>query len=159
MKEQIEFETNGLTVLAIKTPLWYVRSQVYMGYLIMTVHNEAAIIGEDEMFPPEKLEKAMQRAEKHPEFKDVPFKLPEGDWKVHAVTPLTEEQAKALVPSVPFYPDYFNGETTDTLYPNYEDDECYSICTALESFNSLLRSHGIDPAEKWVILIKQNETK
>ena len=155
MNSQIQLETNGVRVLVYKCPVWHVKSTAYMGYLIMTVHNEKAMIGEDEMFPPDRLDKALKRVEKLPEFVDVPTKLPEGDWKFHAVTTeMTEEQAKVVVP------EYKNGHN-EKGHPLYDDkgnviDEINcAFITATKSFHSLLRSHGIDPNEKHVILIER----
>lgn len=109
MKDQIQFQTNGITVLAHKISEYADCFETKNG----TVYW----------------------------YERVP--LPEGKWKYHCTTSdMTEEQAKVLV--------------TDFGQYNYRDYTGFlALRTAIESLNTLLRSHGIDPNEKHVLLIKE----
>jgi len=112
----IQFETNGLTVLAVKWPEEYT-AYAYNSTTIYFGSRESEIV-----------------------------RLPEGKWRIHTITSdITEEQAKGLVKFVglPFgaYKDY-------TTTRNWHS-------SARRSLHSLLRSHGIDLNQKYVLLIKE----
>lgn len=70
--------------------------------------------------------------------------IPPGSWSDPVrVEEVTEGMASQILPSKPFYPDYFNGETTEILFPDFEDDMCYKAVDAIDSFQSLLEANEI----------------
>ena len=98
----------------------------------------------------------------------LPIDLPEGSWQILGRSEqITEEQADQIVGrryGLPFLdeemkkgtPYYFNYEAPLFIPPNWEKIVDYSttIKTALESFESLLKSKNISP-DNVIILIKQ----
>ena len=65
--------------------------------------------------------------------------LPKGDWTVHCITPdVTEEQAIAI-----------------TVEMGFGDYDYLEIQDRRETLDDLLRSHGIDPKQKNVLLIRK----
>jgi len=129
MKDQIQFETNGVTVLAVKMPNDAIR-----------IHLKPHPINPDGLWLWYKVNT-----------NTTGTPLPKGDWSIHAVTTeLTEEEAKVLVytDSVPY------GDITHYIFVDYLNEN-YECTSAIESIHSLLRSHGIDPNEKYVLLIRK----
>lgn len=135
MKDQIQFETNGLTVLAVN---------------IAPDASDIRILEKDENYckKGDLVYKTSKNVWGHGD-----HVLPECKWKIHAVTTeMTEEQANVLVK-------YDMNWDFKFGYQNYEatKDHVYKFPfdTAIATIPGLLRSHGIDPAEKWVLLIKE----
>lgn len=95
-----EIKTEKFEGLAVLVPDYYVSSFFNMGYLVVKVENEKTFIGEDEMFPPDKLQKALDRVNKLPEHVTIPaIKLPDGDFMVLGKsTELTEEHLALILP-------------------------------------------------------------
>lgn len=114
---QIQFETNGLTVLACRVPESYDFRCIELGLMIGTHKHEEGW------------------TEKY--YVD----LPDGKWKLHIITNwVSETEAKVYVRK--HYKWYLDYQSDSGLFKS-----------ARESFYSLLRSHGIDPAEKWLLLV------
>jgi len=127
MKDQIQFETNGVTVLSVKVP-----EGTDLSSIIVTDWNALSFY-----------------TGVSPNHCTEEIKLPEGDWSIHAVTPeITEEQAKLLV-------EYDNDKR---LFKCYElKGNLFLFYYALTSISGLLRSHGIDPKQKNVLLINRKK--
>lgn len=128
MNSQIQFETNGLRVLVVA----------------INKRWDIAGIGGDALFywPNE----ASRNIGDYPHS----IHLKDGDWKIICTTDaMTEEQAKVLVRKAKqsmeygFWDYYSNSPAGLTFYNN-----------PVGSFYSLLRSNGINPNEKHVILIE-----
>ena len=126
MKDQVQFETNGITVLSVKVFDATYTSFISNGELI-TRHGY----------------------EFHQEQREI--KLSEGDWSIHTVTPdITEEEAKVLAVRSDRHPDmelYEDALEESTRY-------AYLLKSPIEAAQNILRYHGIDPKQKNVLLIK-----
>lgn len=130
MKDPIQFETNGLKVLAVR---------------IAPDASDIKILGKDENYykKGDLVYKTAQNV-----WGKGDHILPEGNWTLHAVTDsMTEEQAKVLVKFVglPW-----------CAHKDYESNKNW-FKSALEAMPGLLRSHGIDINKKHVILIQQEK--
>lgn len=128
MNSQIQFETNGLRVLVVPVP-----DGDHSHY---KSHNFR--IDSSELF-------FNIGGSRHDYHRD----LPEGSWKIHCTTDaMTEEQAAILCVSYleTEYPDY-SGPYEYVVYENGND-------TAKDELFEILRSNGINPNEKHVILIE-----
>lgn len=148
IKDQIQFTTNGVTVLAVRVPYIVKHFKIYRYTMAGDWLGDA--------YPNE--------------LNAWKSKLPKGNWKLHCVTDnITEEQAKVLVDTIPIEIapspcNDFSGDC-DYGYIDYENKGEYAgwngdagyFRKAISSFQSLLRSHGIDPKEKRVLLIKPIE--
>lgn len=124
-----EIKTEKFEGLAVLMPELFVKATAYMGYLIVTIHNEASYIAEDQFFPPDKLQRALDRVRNIPEYKDVPYKLPDGDYKVIGkATELTEEQCAQIVPQMKDTSYPFEIEEYKVTFDNLlQSMECYSV--------------------------------
>lgn len=132
MKDQIQFETNGLTVLAVKWP------KDASDLVLPKVGIADLYFHRDGNYEPEE--------------SYLSVGLPQGNWKLHAVTDsITEEQAKVLCPCM-----------LEDDYDQYDWVQSYEVWygghdTAKAGLDEYLRSHGIDPNEKYILLIKSKE--
>ena len=123
MKDQIQFETNGVTVLAVPVPNdaveYSIDSNIWHGRLCYFTASWDWVT------------------------------IPKGDWSIHAVTrEITEEQAKVLVE--------YNERSK--MYRCYGlETKSYWFAKATISLQTLLRSHGIDPKQKNVLLINRKK--
>jgi len=140
-----EIKTEKFEGLAVLMPDRYVSAFANMGYLVVKADNPATDIGEDEMFPPDRLEKALARVSKLPEHITLPaIKLPDGEFKILGKSKgLTEKQCAEIVEikKAGLFIDYM------TEKPKYHLRYCDS---AKESFASLMQvneCYGINPFE------------
>jgi len=131
MTDQMQFETNGVAVLVVTVP-----SDSYDFKMQESQH----------LYPGE-----FVLTYKCPTTWDAYKKESwnwsvRGDWSIHAVTPeITEEQAKVLVRLLPW-----------GAYKDYETPLNWHS-SAVRSLHSLLRSYGIDPKQKNVLLINRKK--
>ena len=134
MSEHKQFETNGITVLAVPVPQQAKDPGIINSTLILhwlTSPN-----------------KPFDRVSNKVNY--FYFELPEGDWTIHAVTRTTK------------YEDDYNGGVVDRakcghsiIFWDYENEEWFDESMGeADSMDSLLRTHGIDPKQKNILLIK-----
>jgi hypothetical protein len=142
-----EIKTEKFEGLAMLMPNWFVSAFANMGYLVVQVQNEKTFMGEDQMFPPDRLQRALDRVNKLPENITLPaIKLPDGDFKILGkATQLTEEQCEEVIPDPMIRkPDNRKGFMIDIM-----DTEIYP--TAKEAFSAFLDSLGcysVNPYKK-----------
>lgn len=153
-----EIKTEKFEGLAVLVPEWYVSSFANMGYLVIQVMNEKTFIGEDEMFPPDRLERALERVSKLPEYITLPaIKLPDGEYKILGkATELTEEQCAEIVSQMKDSTYPFEVEEYKVTFENLMHSlECYSVnpCGDKSSFLDMKAFEKVDAwlerAKKW----------
>lgn len=88
-----EIKTEKFEGLAVLVPGRYVSSYANMGYLVVKVDNPATDIGENEMWPPNKLIKAIDRVYMLSEHITLPaIKLPDGEFKLLGKSNMLSEE-------------------------------------------------------------------
>jgi len=128
MSEHIQFETNGVTVLVVPVPDDAQDFEI------------ESLLEEDFCQLNYLTENTDVDSGFCGDWEGESIDLPVCDWSIHAVTPeITEEQARALTV-----------EMRDSGYP-------FEFQDRRETLEDVLRSHGIDPKQKNVLLINRKK--
>lgn len=155
-------KTNKGEFLLIQIPESCVRFVCDMGYFIYKEPNYDTWIKDEELLSYSKCIAHLKKCEGKEEWNMKAIKLPDGDFKFIAVTKsfvlnthqasqnLTEEIAAQIV-----------GDNGMGCYDNYrlKKDEKYTCESAMDSFQCLLATSGIDTKLPYAILKKLNTNK
>lgn len=94
-----EIKIEKFEGLAYLLPDWYVNASIYMGYLIVTVHDKMNFLSPSVIEDYYKLQNALSNHNPDKDFKEVIIKLPDGEFKkLGASFELSDEHLALILP-------------------------------------------------------------
>ncbi|WP_448104721.1 hypothetical protein [Pedobacter panaciterrae] len=140
----LQHEHNGTKWLFVPTNDLYVRCQEYMGYLIMIYHNEANFVSTRVIENPVLCANAVAKHNPDKDFKEVPVKLPDGNWHIQFTT-------KDMMSEVEWKPIVRYAGLPWCAYVDYRTNKNW-FDNAKDAGLSLITSLGGDPSKNYVVL-------